>query len=62
MKIGTRVTTLYEYSQTGVIVKPRRGETPPTSDWYIVQFDDSGGKMCIHRSMLAQSDAPRLGD
>ena len=56
MMIGTKVRTLYEHSATGVIVKPRKGEGTPTPDWYIVKFDDNGGKLCIHRSMLAISN------
>lgn len=53
MTIGTKVRTLYQHSETGQIVKPRKSETPPSADWFIVKFDSDGKKLCIHRSMLA---------
>jgi hypothetical protein len=53
MKIGSKIWTLYEHAETGVIVKPRRDETPPSSDWFIVRYDDDGARLCVHRSMLA---------
>lgn len=56
MKIGTKVRTLYQHSETGMIVKPRKGEGTPSSDWYIVKFDRDGAKLCIHRSMLSISN------
>lgn len=58
MNIGTKVRTLYEHSATGVICRPNKnkGEGTPGPDWYIVKFDDNGGKLCIHRSMLAISN------
>ena len=51
MQIGTKIRTLYEHSETATIVKPRKGQTPPTPDWFIVKFD-AGGKGCIHKSMM----------
>lgn len=56
MKIGTKVRTLYQFSETGVIVKPRKGEMPPTPEWHIVKFDDGGDKLCVHHAMLAVSN------
>lgn len=53
MKIGSKIRTLYQYSQTGVIVKPRKHLTPPGEGWFLVCFDDSNGKLWIHREMLA---------
>jgi hypothetical protein len=53
MNIGDRITTLYEHSATGTIVRPRKSELPlPGDGWFIVRFDDTGGKMCIHESMM----------
>ena len=53
MRIGTQVRTRYQHSETGVIVKPRKSEAPPSTDWVIVRFDTDGRKLCVHRSMLA---------
>lgn len=50
--IGKKVRTLYEHSETGTIVKPRRGEGTPTPDWFIIRFDE-GGRACIHREMFS---------
>ena len=57
--IGTKVRTLYQYSSTGVIVKPIKkinGTLP--MDWHIIQYDD-GGRGCIHRSMFTQVNEAR---
>lgn len=41
------------WEQTGRICKPRAENLPlPSDDWFIVKFDDDGGKLCIHRSNL----------
>ncbi len=55
MTAGTKVRTLYHYSDTGVICRPRKskGEGVPGPDWFVVKLDGNGGRMCIHRSMLA---------
>ncbi len=53
MTIGTKVRTLYEHSETGQIVKPRKGCEPPSADWFTVQFDSDDRRLCIHREMLA---------
>lgn len=51
--IGKRVRTLYEHSEAGTIVRPRRANLPlPGPDWFIIRFDD-GQKACINRSMFA---------
>jgi hypothetical protein len=52
MTIGTKVRTLYQHSETGIIVKPRKGEGTPTPEWFIIRFDLDGAKLCIHRSMF----------
>ncbi len=39
------------WKEKGVICKPRRSETPPSKEWFIVQYED-GGKMCIHQDRL----------
>lgn len=52
MKIGDKVRTLYQHSWTGTIVRPRKSETPPSADWFVVRDDDGGGKVCVHRDML----------
>ena len=57
LKIGTKVRTLYQHSETGTVVKPRKGEGVPTPEWFIVKFDRDGGKLCIHRTMLAVSNS-----
>jgi hypothetical protein len=57
MTIGTKVRTLYEHSETGKIVKPRKENLPlPGADWFIIKFDRDGKKACIHRSMMAISN------
>jgi hypothetical protein len=51
--IGAKVRTLYQHSETGTIVRPRKVNLPlPGPDWFIVQFDSDGKKLCIHRSMF----------
>lgn len=57
IKPETKVRTLYQFSETGVIAKPSKGEGGPTPEWYVVQFDESGGRMCVHETMLAVSNA-----
>lgn len=56
MTPGTKIRTTYEHSETGTIVKPRRGEGVPTPDWFVVRFDRDGGRLRIHRSMLVLSN------
>ena len=42
-----------DWSQTGIILKPRKSSLPlPGLDWYVVRWDDSGGALCVHRSRL----------
>ncbi len=54
MQIGTKVRTLYQHSETAVIVKPRRENLPlPGPGWFIIKWDSDGGKSCCHRDMLA---------
>jgi hypothetical protein len=38
LAVGTKVRDTYQYSETGVISKPRRGEAK-LSGWYIVEYD-----------------------
>lgn len=65
-KPGTKIRTLYQFSATGVIAKPRKGESteglPDRANWFIVQFDDFDpsctGRLCIHRNMLAVRNEP----
>ena len=62
---GTKVRTLYQWSQTGVIVKRTKkqqaehvaywGSEEKASQWYLVRFDD-GTKGGIHREMLTLSN------
>ena len=55
MKIGTKIRTLYQFSETGTIVKPRtkRGEgTGGMPGWHMVQFDFDGGRAVIHENMM----------
>ena len=57
--IGTKVRTLFQYSSTGVIVKPIKkinGTLP--MDWHVIHYDD-GGRGCIHRSMFTQVNEAR---
>lgn len=58
MKIGTKVRTLYQHSETGTVVKPRKGESTPTPEWNVVRFDLDGARGCIHNDMLTLSNAP----
>ena len=54
MQIGTKVRTLFQHSETGTIVRPRKVNLPlPSPDWVIVQLDDDGDRLCMHRDMLA---------
>ena len=54
MQIGTKVRTLYQFSETAVIVKPRKENLPlPGPDWFIIRWDSDGKKACCHRDMLA---------
>lgn len=54
MQPGTKVRTLYEFSASGVIVRPRAANLPmPGPDWRLVRFDDDRGQLCIHVNMLA---------
>lgn len=52
MTIGDPVRTLYEHSETGIIVRPSKTTPPPSSEWHLVKFDSDGGKLFIHRDML----------
>lgn len=55
MKPGTKVRTLYQYSETATNVKPRAryGEGVPGPDWFIIRWDADGKRACCHRDMLA---------
>lgn len=58
MTPGTKVRTLTEISETATVVKPLPHNLPlPSPDWVIIRYDDGGGKMCVHRSCLALSNA-----
>ena len=51
--------TEWVWEQKGTIRKPRAENLPlPSDDWYIVKFDDGGGKMCLHRSSLMVCNDP----
>jgi hypothetical protein len=53
MQVGTKVRTLYEHSETGTIVRPRKINLPlPSPHWFIIKFDRDGGKLCVHRDMM----------
>lgn len=53
IKAGTKIRTLYQFSETGVICRPRKSSLPmPGPDWFIIKFDVDGKKLCIHRSMF----------
>lgn len=62
LRPGTRVRTLYQYSETGVIVRKTKarqahdaryfGSQEKGDAWHIVRFDDGSGAT-IHRDMLA---------
>lgn len=58
MKSGTKVCIRTypfsgeeDWSQTGVVCRARKYETPPEG-WFIVRFDDSGGSLCVHTERL----------
>lgn len=54
MQPGTKIRTLYQFSETGQIVKPRAENLPmPGPDWRIVKFDSDGAKVCMHIEMMA---------
>ena len=55
MKPGTKVRTLYQYSETATVVKPRAryGEGVPSPEWSIIRFDSDGKRVCCHSDMLA---------
>lgn len=56
MKIGTKVRTLYQHSETGTVVKNRKDEGGPSPEWYIVKSDIDGARMCLHKNMLTLSN------
>lgn len=57
VKPGTKVRTLYQFSETGTILRPRKVNLPlPGPDWYMISFD-AGGGACIHRSMFTLANA-----
>lgn len=55
LKPGTKVRTLYHWSSTGTVMRPRKINLPaPGPDWYVVKFDDGNrGQLYVHREMLA---------
>jgi len=65
LNAGTKVRTLYQYSQTGVVMrktKARRaadiaywGSEEKADQWHLIKFDD-GTKAGIHREMLTLSN------
>lgn len=58
LAVGTKIRTLYQHSETGTVIKPRKVNLPlPGPGWVIVRFDDGGGA-CIHESMLAIANTP----
>lgn len=55
MKTGTKIRTLYQYSETGIICRPRKSQLPlPGPDWFIIKFDIDGKQVCIHRTMFVE--------
>jgi hypothetical protein len=53
VKAGTKVRTLSQFSEPGVIMRPRKVNLPfPGPDWYVVKFD-AGGALCIQRRGFA---------
>lgn len=52
MKIGTKVRTLYQYSETAVVVRPRRGESTEPG-WVIIRWDSDRKRACCSVNMLA---------
>lgn len=54
LKRGTRIRTLYEYSESGEIVGTQTLRLTSGEDetWYVVRYDH-GGRMCVHPSMFA---------
>lgn len=53
MKRGTKIVTLTEYSETGVIMRPAK--TLP--GWYLVRFDRDGARLTVHGDMMAVRNA-----
>lgn len=57
IRAGTKVRTLYDHSETGTVLRPRKESLPkPGPDWFLVRFDHDGGKLYIHREMFAVSN------
>lgn len=68
MKPNTRVHVLSfvgprfenDWSQKGTTRRPRAGQSVPGPDWSIVEFDDTGGRLCVHRdSLMVANDQSR---
>lgn len=58
LKIGTTVRTLCQKSETAKVVRPRKANLPlPGPNWFIVQFDVDGLRLCVHRDALAVANA-----
>ena len=63
MKTGTKIRTLFEHSETGTIVRPRKVNLPlPSADWVIVQLDDGGDRLCMHRDMFVVRNCEHARD
>jgi hypothetical protein len=61
LKIGTKVRTLYDHSETGTVtrhIKKIHGDLPNDLDgqWHLIRFDRDGKLGTIHRNMLAISN------
>lgn len=52
MKVGDKVRTTYQHSETATIVKPRKREGVPGSGWHIIQWDCDGKRACCHEDMM----------
>jgi hypothetical protein len=50
--IGTTVETFNgDIPERAVIVEPRTENLPlPSDEWYVIRFDEDGGKLCVHQS------------
>lgn len=54
IKTGTKVRTLYQHSESAVVVKPRKSALPkPGPDWFLIRFDSDGKHLYCHRTMFA---------
>lgn len=62
LKAGTKIRTLYQYSETAVVLRKTKariaadirywGCEEKAAAWYLIRWDSDGKKACCHRDMM----------